>query len=188
MDKPWYRKLFSHSPQAVPEAAQIQADRANADVQFGLGLRFANGKGAGQDYAQAAIWYLKAAEQSHCMAQFNLGMMYSKGQGVQQNDDTAVTWILKAANQGDAGAQFVLGVRHLRMSFEGIETDVLESKIEACKWFHLATAQGYRGSQDALNSLTFGMTQEAVTEANRRASVFLAGLPPARKDESTTNL
>ena len=50
-----------------------------------LGVKFAR-EGAAQDYAQAAQWYLKAADQSHSLAQFNLGIMYAAGQGVPRDE------------------------------------------------------------------------------------------------------
>lgn len=177
MDKPWYRRMFprpQESVEPVRASVQSQADAGEAEAQFSLGLKFANGAGNAQDYSQAAEWYLRAARQNHCLAQFNLGMMYSRGQGVQRNEDDAVAWILKAANQGDAGAQFVLGIKLLRKSFEEMANAAVESKIESYKWLHLSTAQGYGGSENALHSLIFGMTHEAVTEGNQRAASFLA--------------
>ena len=186
MDKPWYRRMFSHQQESVEPVrgtVQARADAGEAEAQFSLGLKYANGAGEAQDYLQAAEWYLKAARQNHCMAQFNLGMMYTKGQGVPQNEDSAVAWILKAANQGDAGAQYVLGIKFLRRSFEETETDAVESKIEAYKWLHLSTAQGYQGSQSALHSVIFGMTREAVTLGNQRAASFLTGHSPEQTDQ-----
>ena len=38
-----------------------------------------------QDYAQAAAWYRKAADQGYAGAQYNLGVMYANGQGVPQD-------------------------------------------------------------------------------------------------------
>lgn len=177
--------MFSRpqEPESVPETTQAQADRGNADAQFRLGLKYANDGGT-QDYAQAAQWYLKAAEQSHSLAQFNLGVMYARGQGVPQDDAQSVTWIRKAAHQGDAGAQFALGVKHLRQSYRETSKDTIESKIEAYKWLHLSTAQGYKGSQNAWDSLTCGMTREAVVEGNHRVATFLAGQSPELKGKS----
>jgi len=37
------------------------ADQGNALAQLGLGGMYANGQGVPQDYAQAVIWYRKAA-------------------------------------------------------------------------------------------------------------------------------
>src|ERR1017187_10355039 len=109
MDKPWYRKLFSRPQKPGLEVTHANADYGDADVQFGMGLKFASCEGAAQDYVQAAEWYRKAADQSHSLAQFNLGMMYARGQGMIQDDAQSVIWFGKAAQMGDAGAQFNLG-------------------------------------------------------------------------------
>jgi hypothetical protein len=39
------------------------AEQGNALAQLGLGVMYANGQGVPQDYAQAVVWYRKAAEQ-----------------------------------------------------------------------------------------------------------------------------
>jgi hypothetical protein len=41
----------------------LAADQGMALAQFSLGVMFANGMGTPQDYAQAAMWYRKAADQ-----------------------------------------------------------------------------------------------------------------------------
>ena len=98
MEKSWLGKMFSTSQK--PKSAMVPAtvDLADAEVQFGLGLKFASGTGAAQDYAQAADWYRKAAEQNHGLAQFNLGTMYARGQGVARDDAQSVVWFGRAAN------------------------------------------------------------------------------------------
>ena len=84
----------------------------NAKAQFSLGKMYYEGQGVHQDYAEAARWYLKAAEQGYPAAQNNLGTMYAKGQGVRQDYTQAVQWCRRAAEQGHAGAQFNLGVMY----------------------------------------------------------------------------
>jgi len=174
MDKPWYRRLFSDSQKPVPETTTLNANYEDADVQFGMGLKFANGEGASPDYSQAAEWYRKAAEQRHALAQFNLAMMYAKGQGVARDDAESVIWFGKAARQGDAGAQFYLGKSCHRASLRGVPEQTTESRIEAYKWFHLAAAQGYRGSVAACTPVILGMTHADVTVADRRVAAFVA--------------
>ncbi len=44
---------------------------------------YENGRGVAQDYAEAARWYRKAAEQGDAGAQHNLGLLYAKGVGVR---------------------------------------------------------------------------------------------------------
>jgi len=173
MEKPWHKQFFSPTAAANMENTKAKADSGDADAQFGLGFKYANCDGAAQDYAQAAQWYLKAADQSHSLAQFNLAVMYANGQGVPKDDAKALVWFQKAALQGDAGAQFNLGMREHRASSAGLAKDALESKIEAYKWYHLAAAQGYQGSASACESVNLSMTKEQVADGNRRAADFV---------------
>jgi TPR repeat protein len=181
MDKPWFRNLFSRSPSSGLETTQTQADRGDAEAQFRLGLRFATSQGATQDYAQAAVWYLKAADQSHALAQFNLGVMYACGQGVAKDDAKAEIWIRRAAQQGDAGAQHNLGIRQHRASLDALPTAALESRLEAYKWLHLAATQGYKGSASAFECVALSMSREEVADGKHRAAAFAAAntKPPA---------
>ena len=62
-----------------------------------------------RDYAQAAAWYRKAAEQDIAPAQYNLRVIYLKGRGVSQDYAEAFKWYSKAAEQGHVGAEVLLG-------------------------------------------------------------------------------
>jgi TPR repeat protein len=182
MEKFWLGKIFSASrkTKAVPVAPNI--DRTDAEVQFSLGLQFASGTGAAQDYPQAAEWYLKAAEQNHGLAQFNLGTMYANGQGVAKDVVQSVSWFRRAANLGDAGGQYKMGRSCQRASMDGSPADAPEARIEAYKWYQLSAAQGYKNSEGAYATLTFKMTRADVAEANHRVarfSVVTKSPPPA---------
>jgi TPR repeat protein len=63
------------------------------------------GHGVPKNYAAAASWYRKAAEQGHASAQFNLGLMYSSGGGVPQDYVQAHKWFNLAASRFDATAK-----------------------------------------------------------------------------------
>lgn len=171
MDKPWYRKMFSPPPTPEPGTARPETSDNNAEVQYGLGVKFASGQGASQNYAQAAEWYHKAAAQSHPLAQFNLGVMYANGQGVVRDDAQSANWFDKAAQQGDAGAQYHLGKSCHRASLGSAE-NAPECRIEAYKWYHLAAAQGYQGSHAACGSVLFHMTREDVAAGDARVACF----------------
>jgi len=177
MEKPWYRKLFSRSQKPDREVTQAHADYGNADVQFGMGLKFASGEGAAQDFVQAAQWYRKAADQSHSLAQFNLGTMYANGQGMTRDDAQSVIWFGKAAQLGDAGAQFNLGRSCHRASLNGFPDDAPESRIQAYKWYRLAAAQGYNGSGTAFTTLILNMTREDVADGDQRVAGFAVEKP-----------
>lgn len=177
MEKSAFPKMFPPPQKPAGAAAPPDVDCKDAEVQFKLGLKFAGGMGAAQDYALAAEWYRKAAEQNHFLAQFNLGMMYAHGQGVRRDTVQSRLWLDKAAQQGDAGAQFHLGNHCHRASFSQAAADAAESRIEAYKWYRLAAAQGYQGSEMAHATLTLNMTRADVVAGNQRIAAFEPAKP-----------
>lgn len=172
MEKSWLGKIFSPAQKPKPAQVPARVDHTDADVQFGLGLQCASGAGVAQDYAQAADWYRKAAEQNHCLAQFNLGTMYANGQGVAKDDAQSVIWFGRAANLGDAGGQYKMARNCHRASLDGLPANAREARIEAYKWFQLAAAQGYKNAEGAYATLTFKMTRAEVAEAIERVARF----------------
>lgn len=180
MDTPFFRRLFSRPQKPAVETIETRAANGAAEAQFSLGVKFA-GLGPAQDYAQAAHWYLKAADQSHPLAQFNLGMMYAAGQGVPRDATKSMEWMQKAAHLGDAGAQHYIGIKHHRASLDGLPETAPESRIEAYKWLQLASAQGYRSAEAAWAFVALGMTRQDIADANRRIAAFVpaqANQPP----------
>jgi TPR repeat protein len=181
MEKSSHQNIFSPPPVPDPEMTSPKNDYGDAEVQFGMGLKFAADTGSAQDYRQAAEWYHKAAEQNHSLAQFNLGVMYAMGQGVARDAAQSAMWFGKAARLGDAGAQFHLGESCQRVSFAQAPADASESRIEAYKWYRLAAAQGYKDSEKAWSNLTFKMSQADVTDGNQRVAAFEIGKPKPPK-------
>ena len=177
MVKSPHPNTFSSPEKPVAAAAPANAECVNAEVQFHLGLKFAGSGGTVPDYAQAAEWYRKAAEQDHSLAQFNLGMMYAHGQGVRQDAVQSRAWYAKAAQQGDAGAQFNLGNSCHHASFSQVSAEAAESRIEAYKWYRLAAAQGYQGSELAHTILSLDMTRADISAGNQRVAAFKIGKP-----------
>jgi hypothetical protein len=171
---PWYRRLFLPASGFDLKSALVKAGQGDADAQFGLALKYSAGTDVARDLAQAAEWYRKAAVQNHSLAQFNLGVMFDAGQGVPRDHTLALAWIRKAAEGGDAGAQFNLGTRYHRSSVDTLQIDPAESRVEAYKWFRLAAAQGYRGSEAACERVALGMTREEVADGNQRITAFAA--------------
>ena len=58
------------------------AIHGNARAQYILGVIYAQGQGAPQDYYESLKWFRLAAQQGSTLAQLNLGVMYANGQGV----------------------------------------------------------------------------------------------------------
>jgi alpha/beta superfamily hydrolase len=78
---------------------RLAADQGYASAQYNLGVRYDNGLGVTQDYAEAARWYRLAVDQEVARAQFSLGFMYANGQGVAQDDVQAHMWFNLAASR-----------------------------------------------------------------------------------------
>lgn len=114
----------------------IAAERGDANAQFALALRYADGDGVEQDQSKAVHWYQKAAEQGHAKAQFNLAVRYENGNGIERDQTKAVRWYLKAAQQGHSGAQFNLALCY--KDGDGVQED----QWKASHWFHMAAEQG----------------------------------------------
>ena len=102
------------------ESSTTQIQRAEYEEWQGMSARkmFKRGmKHARKDeYAEAAKWFRRAAEQGHAIAQNNLGELYSGGVGIPQDEFEAVKWFRCAAEQGLAQAQFALGSRYYGIS------------------------------------------------------------------------
>ena len=94
------------------------------------------GEGVAQDYAKAAAWYEKAAQQGDAKAQFSLGNGYYFGEGVEQDYAKAVAWFDKAAQQGLAEAQYNLGICYDK------GWGVAQNHAEAAAWYEKAAQQG----------------------------------------------
>ena len=56
------------------------------------------------DFASAAQWYTKAANQGYVRAQAIMGAWYAKGRGVQPDNVQALMWLILAAKGGDAAS------------------------------------------------------------------------------------
>lgn len=126
----------------------------------------ANNYALEQDYAEAAKWWRKAAEQGYVKSQHSLGIIYDKGDGVEQDKAEAIKWYRLAAEQGYAEAQHNLAVMY--DNGEGVEED----NEEAAKWYRLAAEQG-----DALAQTKLGLmytTGEGVPQDFTEARKWLS--------------
>lgn len=93
------------------------------------------------EFAQAADWYRKAAEQGEAKAQYNLGMAYDTGKGVEQDYRQAGEWYRKAADKNLAPAQNNLGLLYKQGK------GVAQNYVQADFWFRKAALQGYDPAQ-----------------------------------------
>jgi hypothetical protein len=111
-------------------------------------MMYYEGKGTPRDDAEAAKWFLQAAQQDHIEAQYTLGIMYEKGEGVPRDDDHAYKWFSMAARQGYARARVML---------------------ESDKWVSYAQARLPKGSQPQPGGDAPDVTHEQIEEYTRKA-------------------
>jgi len=194
-------------PRNDTEAAKwyrLAAEKEYAPAQHFLGHLYASGKGLetayleapepppkeqeqasrGQpgsrsDYAEAAKWWRKAADQGDAGAQSDLGWLYTYGRGVETNYPEAAWWYRKSAGQGNPIAQHWLG--HIYLSGSGVDKD----EAEAFEWFRQAAEKGNVAAQGDLGRLYAvgrGVEQDSVEAIKWYRKAAEAGIPSIQND------
>ena len=110
-------------------------------VQLTLGQLYEAGAGLAQDFAEAARWYHKAADQDDVVAATSLGDLYAEGRGVKQDDAEAARWYRRAAERGQPAGQYRLA--HAYLNGRGVWGD----PVQGYAWLELA-ASGDAASGD----------------------------------------
>ena len=140
-----------------------------------LGFMHYHGEGVPQDYAEAALWYRRAAEQGRAVAQSNLGSMHYYGDGVPQDHAEAARWFRGAAEQGYAEAQLNLGLMHYHG--EGVPQDY----VLAYAWLNLAEMSGDEAAPGVLEAAKVKWTKKEI-------QLLMTAEQIARAQEMSTNL
>jgi TPR repeat protein len=130
----------------IATSVHALAEEGDADAQAELGRLYAEGNGVPKDYAQASMWYRKAADQGNAHGQTGLGWFYAyaEGKGVPQDYAQAAIWFRKAADQGDSVGQSGLG--WLYSQGKGVPQDFAQSVL----WFRKAADQDEASAQYGL--------------------------------------
>jgi len=108
---------------------------------YEVGTRYAEGRGAARDLAEAAVWYKRAADAGLAPAQYRLGSLYERGQGVPKDPSQAVSLYRQAAELGNVGAMHNFAV----LTSEGAAG--APDPASAVKWFLAAADHGVKDSQ-----------------------------------------
>jgi TPR repeat protein len=128
------------------EGTAIQGDSANgllllnrsaakgfAPSQSRLGQLYEEGR----DFAAAAGWYRKAADQDDEIGLCNLAVLLLQGKGVTQDAEQGIALLTKAATEGSAFAKYRLAVCY--QQGEGVPQDY----ATCVHWYTQAAAQGH---------------------------------------------
>ena len=90
--------LLAAQPPAGRPPLRERAANGDPDAQFTLGKNYEAGRsGLKQNYAEAAGWYRKSAEQGNVYAQASLGILYHSGKGLPHDDVQAEMWFTISA-------------------------------------------------------------------------------------------
>lgn len=169
-----------------PQAAERWYERAalvsgRADAQNRLGVLLDRSR----RYAEARIWYERAAAQGHANAQFNMAMLHRRGQGAERSDAAAMGWLERAAAQGDGIAAW-----HAGEICEDVASPLYDA-AQAERWYALALERGVAEAAFRLGRLLFraGRFPEAAPllrqalklggPLSRQAQQLLELFPPA---------
>ena len=129
---------------AAPQPGQKLSEAAasgQANAQYEMGVRLAEGRGVAQDNQAAQQWLEKAARQHLAPAQYRLAAMLERGVGAPKDLRRALDLYGKAAAQGHVRAMHNMGV----LSAEGVEGK--PDYATAATWFRKAADFGLRDSQ-----------------------------------------
>lgn len=106
-----------------------QAIAGSAEAQNYVGEIYSKGLGIAPDYAMAASWFRKAAEQGDKRARINLGYLYEQGLGVEQNLGEALNLYRDASGIGDDDLVFASTVQ-VQLQAKDTEISGLRQTIE----------------------------------------------------------
>jgi TPR repeat protein len=85
-------------PAGVTNVVRL-AERGDPRAQTRLGFMLETGRGAPQNFGEAAYWYLRAAEQGDADAQYFIGNCFALGLGVPVNPLQAHVWFNLSASR-----------------------------------------------------------------------------------------
>lgn len=128
-----------------PMSLRLAAANGDASAEFEVAARLAEGKGTGQNYAEALRWYQRSAAKGFAQSQYRLGTLYERGLGVEKDIERAKIWYSRAAEQGNVKAMHNLAV--LNASGDA------PNFAAAAPWFLKAAEYGLADSQYNLGVL-----------------------------------
>ncbi|SPE57234.1 putative TPR repeat [Verrucomicrobia bacterium] len=139
------------------------------------------------EYSQAAAWLKTASEQGCASSMNDLACLYDAGLGVPKDPLEAGKLLLRAADTLSAEGVDPLSFPELFFrlgekcaSGFGLPRDV----VEAYMWYNIAAASGQprgqfnKAAREKRDELAARITSAQITEAQRRATAYLAGREP----------
>ena len=126
----------TYSDQDIAEAEEL-AKLGDAEAEANLGVMLTTRS----KFAEAALWYQRAAEMGISTAAYNLGTLYYNGQGFPQDYAKALYWFEESAKRNDPYAEFQLGMMY--GNGKGVDAD----PAAELRWYTKAAEQGLPAAQ-----------------------------------------
>lgn len=124
---------------------EVAVSDEQVEIWYQTGEKYHYGKDISRDLAQAAIWYLKAAEAGHAEAKYKLKQIGEKKEKAKS--------VKKSAEQGNRQAQFQYAV----MLASGKYAPYVPKNYKtAFEWFLKSAQQGYSQAQYRLGQIFEG--------------------------------
>jgi len=144
--------LVADTPQVAAPVKQLPAEIGNqalrdaassgdAVAEFVIATRFMDGDTVAQDYASAAYWYQKSAEQGLAPSAYRVATLYERGKGVAQDAAMALSWYERAAAAGNVKSM------HNAAVIASGKTAGTPDYDKAFHWFSEAAKRGLKDSQ-----------------------------------------
>jgi TPR repeat protein len=169
------RQAPPHPPQAqsvskaLDPAIEAKANAGDPMAQFLMGdwidshVDMKDPVQAQEQWARAAAWYKKAADQGYSAAENNLGAMYVDGRGVPPDPQQAGSYYRRAIQHGSHESETNLAILVLRKRIAG-------TPDEAIGWLKSASDAGFAPAQTQM------------------AQIYLNGIYLAPDDATAANL
>lgn len=164
--------LSAFEVRAENTTVELAAKAGFAWAQYKLGGYYYSGEeGYPVNYARAAEWYEKSAQNGHAKGQLAIGIAYRRGQGVARSTSTAVHWMRKAAAQSHGLAMYNLAIVYQETG----------DPIEAYAWALVGKEYSEDSSHrylcvDMLQRLDREISRSAATAARNRARALASEL------------
>ena len=123
------------------------AASGDAHAEFEIAAIYTEGRVVPQDFAQAATWYQRSADQGFAPAEYRLGSLYESGKGVSKDVNIALQWYEKAALAGNRMSMHNLASLYAGGALGKQQFD------KAAQWFEQAANLGLTDSQFNLGML-----------------------------------
>ena len=132
------------------------AESGFASAQFSMGMRLKER----EQWAEAARWFRRSAEQGDPLSRYQLGLAHYKGRGVPRDRVRAFDLMLQAARSGYVIAEYGVGLLYERGA--GTTRDLAKAR----QWLQRAADKGDEDAREQLRSLSATSPTEGETASD----------------------